>query len=105
MVTLDLIYGVMTNYYHQTFRLSMSRGASIVEKKQMFAVLARHYGHRVMDIRDYMGWRNHGSVCAAVRRMRGYIDVYPKVQREAVELLNQVDKAAGQTYMEFDSAV
>ena len=105
MVTLDLIYGVMTNFYHQTFRLSKSRSPKVAEKKQMFAMLARHYGHRVVDIRDYMGWRNHGSVCLAVRRMQGFIDVYPKVQREAVELLNKVDEAAGQKYPEFDSAV
>lgn len=105
MVTLDLIYGVMTNFYHQTFRLSKSHSPRITEKKQMFAVLARHYGHRVVDIRDYMGWRQHSSVCLAVRRMQGYIDVYPKVQREALELLNMVDDAAGQKYLEFDSAV
>lgn len=105
MVTLELIYGVMTNFYHQTFRLSTSRSPRVAEKKQMFAVLARYYGHRVTAIRDYMGWRNHSSVCAAVRRMQGYIDVYPKVQREAVELLNKVDEAAGQKYLEFDSAV
>ena len=105
MVTLDLIYGVMTNFYHQMFRLSRSHSPKVAEKKQMFAMLARHYGHRVVDIRDYMGWRHHSSVCLAVRRMQGYIDVYPKVQREAVELLNKVDEAAGQKYLEFDSAV
>ena len=105
MVTLDLIYGVMTNFYHLTFRLSRSRSPKVAVKKQMFAMLARHYGHRVVDIRDYMGWRNHGSVCLAVRRMQGYIDVYPKVQREALELLNMVDDAAGQKDLEFDSAV
>lgn len=105
MVTLELIYGVMTDFYHQTFRLSTSRSPRVAEKKQMFAVLARHYGHRVTAIRDYMGWRNHSSVCAAVRRMQGYIDIYPKVQREAVELLERVDNAAGRTYLEFDSAV
>ena len=105
MVTLELIYAVMTDYYRQTFRLSTSRSPKVAEKKQMFAVLARHYGHRVADIRDYMGWRNHGSVCAAVRRMRGFIDVYPKEQREAVELLERVDKAAGEKWLEFDSAV
>ncbi len=105
MVTLELIYGVMTDFYHQAFRLSKSRSPKIAEKKQMFAVLARHYGHRVTAIRDYMGWRNHGSVCAAVRRMQGFIDVYPEVQREAVELLERVDNAAGKTYLEFDSSV
>jgi len=105
MVTLDLIYGVMTNYYHQTFRLSKSRRPDVAEKKAMFAMVARHYGHRVVDIRDYMGWRNHASVCHATKVMRGFVDVYPKVQKETVEILNQVDEAAGQTYMEFDSAV
>lgn len=105
MVTLDLIYGVMTNFYHQTFRLSKSRRPDVAEKKAMFAMVARHYGHRCCDIRDYMEWRHHSSVCLAVRRMQGFIDVYPKVQREALELLNMVDEAAGQKYLEFDSAV
>jgi chromosomal replication initiation ATPase DnaA len=105
MVTLDLIYGVMTNFYHQTFRLSRSRSPKVAEKKQMFAMLARHYGHRVVDIRDYMGWRNHGSVCHATKVMRGFVDVYPKVQKETVEILNSVDKAAGVGYLVFDSAV
>ncbi len=105
MVTLDLIYGVMTNFYHQTFRLSMSRGSNITDKKAMFAMIARHYGHRVVDIRDYMGWRNHASVCHATKVMRGFVDVYPKVQKETVEILNKVDEAAGQKYLEFDSAV
>lgn len=105
MVTLDLIYGVMTNYYHQTFRLSMSHRQDITDKKAMFALVARHYGHRVVDIRDYMGWRNHASVCHATKVMRGFVDVYPKVQKETVEILNKVDKAAGVGYLVFDSAV
>ena len=105
MVTLDLIYGVMMDFYHQMFRLSKSHSPRIAEKKQMFAVIARHYGHRVADIRDYMGWRSHGSVCLAVRRMQGFIDIYPKEQREVVELLSRIDNAAGQSYLEFDSAV
>ena len=105
MVTLDLIYGVMTNFYHQTFRLSKSRRPDVAEKKAMFAMVARHYGHRCCDIRDYMGWRHHSSVCHATKVMRGFVDVYPKVQREAVEILNSVDKAAGVGYLVFDSAV
>ena len=52
-----------------------------------------------------MGWRNHASVCHATKVMRGFVDVYPKVQKETVELLNKVDEAAGQKYLEFDSAV
>lgn len=92
--SLGLIYDEMVKYYHQEFRLSKSHRPAVAEKKAMFATIARHYGYQCIDIRDFMGWRNHGSVSTATKTVRGFIDVYPKVRKEFVEILQRVDEVA-----------
>lgn len=105
MVTLDQIYSVMVNYYHRTFRESTSRIPDVTDKKAMFALIASHYGHKHCDIQEYMGWKSHASVCHATKVMRGYIDVYPALQREFVEILRRVKQAAHTVFLEIDSTV
>ena len=91
MVTLDLIYGVMTNFYHQTFRMSKSHSPRITEKKQMFAAVARRYGAGCVQIARYLGC-SHSNIICSVNRMLGYMDVYPSMRRRYMELRYEFER-------------
>jgi hypothetical protein len=77
-----LLYYIMVEYYDCAFRTLKTRRRDVVEKKMMFAAVARKFGAKYWDIADYMGWVSHATAIHSVRRIGGYIDVYPTSRRE-----------------------
>lgn len=79
---LKLLYDVMADHYGFEFGLLKTRRRSVTEKKQMFAVIARHLGASYRQIATFLGWTNHSTAISACRRMLGFIDVYPAFKKE-----------------------
>ena len=87
------LYDIMveTDPDHIAFRESKCRRRSIVERKQMFAAVARSFGAKWTWIASYMGWSGHGNAVLAAKRMRGYIDVYPAMKERYRELRDEYE--------------
>ena len=94
---LQLLYEVMTNYYHCTFRFAERRTRDITDKRAMFAVVARHFGAKYMEIARFFGIKSHATVWHAVRVAKGYIDVYPAFKKEFNDIVDEFEfrKAVG----------
>lgn len=85
---LELLYLVMveTDPDHILFLSNRRRTRSVVERKQMLAAVARHFGATCQEVLNYIGWRNHTSVLWAVKQTKGYMEVYP-VTRQRFETI------------------
>lgn len=94
---LQLLYSVMVDYYHCTFRFSGRRSRDITDKRAMFAVVARHFGAKYMEIARFFGIKSHATVWHAVRVAKGYIDVYPAFKKEFNDIVDEFEfrKAVG----------
>ena len=86
---LQLLYSVMVDYYHCTFRLSVNRTRDITDKRAMFAVVARHFGAKYMEIARFFGIKSHATVWHAVRVAKGYIDVYPAFKKQFYDISDE----------------
>lgn len=80
---LELLYRVMveTDPDHMPFLSISRRTRPVVERKQMLAAVARHYGTPMGRIAAYVGWNNHTTALFAVRQVKGYMEVYPETLR------------------------
>jgi hypothetical protein len=96
---LELLYEVMSDKCGFLFLSMHRRLPYIVEQKQMFALIARHYGASMETISRFVGWKGTGgsSVISAVRRMQGYMDVYPEYKWQFNAICEEYEyrKAAG----------
>jgi hypothetical protein len=90
---LNILYDIMveTDPDHVTFRDVKCRRRPVVERKQMFAAVARSFGAKWAGIASYMGWRGHGNAVIAAKRMRGYLDVYPAMKRRYREIRDEYE--------------
>lgn len=90
---LALLYKVMVKHYHRAFRHTRTRRRDVVEKKQMFAMVARHYGAKYEDIADFLGWNAHTTAMWAVRQMKGLMEFYPAMRRQFERILEKAGAA------------
>lgn len=88
---LQLLYSVMVDYYHCTFRLSVNRTRDITEKRAMFAVVARQFGARYWEIARYFGLESHSTVIHSVKVAKGYIDVYPAFKKQFNDIVEEFE--------------
>lgn len=86
---LALLYDVMVKHYHRAFRHTRTRRRDVVEKKQMFAIVARHYGAKYEDIADFLGWNAHTTAMWAVRQMKGLMEFYPAIRRQFERIIEK----------------
>ena len=86
---LQLLYEVMTNYYHCTFRFTERRGRDITDKRAMFSVIARHFGAKHIDIAQFLQLKSHSNVVHSVKVMKDYIDVYPAFKKQYVDICDE----------------
>ena len=77
---LQLLYDIMVEDCHYTFRLSTTRERYIVDQKQMFSAVARHFGATYQEIGDFL-LCGHSNVINSVKRTRDCMDVYPEVKK------------------------
>lgn len=87
---LNTLYDIMVEGCHHTFRLTKSRRREVVEQRQMFAAVARSFGAKYTQIAGFLGC-SHSNTIYAVKRMRGYIDVYPAMRRRYRELRDEYE--------------
>ena len=88
---MTMLYDVMVGLCHYTFRFTKSRARHIIEKKQMFAVVARHYGAKYTDIAQFLMLKSHATVIHSVRVMKGYIDVYPAFKKQYNDIVEEFE--------------
>lgn len=90
---LRVLYDIMveTDPDHIAFRAVNCRRRPIVERKQMFATVARSFGAKWDRIASYMGWSGHGNAVLAEKRMRGYLDVYPAMKQRYREIREEYE--------------
>lgn len=87
---LELLYDVMVNYYHCTFRYDKSRRRWVAEKKQMFAFVARRYGFKFTQIAEFLSC-THATVISNYRTMRDLMDIYPSFRKQYYEILDEYE--------------
>jgi len=88
---LQLLYEVMTNYYHCTFRFTERRGRDITDKRAMFSVIARHFGAKHIDIAQFLQLESHSTVIHSVKVAKGYIDVYPAFKKQFNDIVEEFE--------------
>lgn len=88
---LQLLYSVMTEYYHCTFRLSETRTRDITDKRAMFAAIARHYGAKYADIAQFLYLKSHATVIHATKVIIGYMDVYPAFKKQFNDIVEEFE--------------
>lgn len=92
MNDLKILYDVMveTDPDHIPFRAVNTRKLPIVERKQMFALLARDFGATLTKIACFLN-TTHPNVSCSTKRMRGYLDVYPAMKRRYREVRDEFE--------------
>lgn len=90
---LNILYDIMveTDPYHVAFRDVKSRRRPFVERKQMFAAVARSLGAKWLEIAAFLGWNGHSCAVSAAKQMRGYLDVYPAMKRRYREIRDEYE--------------
>ena len=88
---LQLLYSVMVDYYHCTFRLSVNRTRDITEKRAMFVAVARHYGVTYCAIAQFLCRKSHATVIHATKVMLGYMDVYPAFKKQFNDIVEEFE--------------
>ena len=78
---LQLLYDIMVEDCHYTFRLSTTRKRYIVDQKQMFATVARHFGATYQEIGKFL-LCGHSNIINAVKKTHDRMDVYPEMKRQ-----------------------
>lgn len=87
----ELLYQLMTEYYHCTFRFSGRRSRGITDKRAMFAVVARQFGARYWEIARFFGLESHSTVIHSVKVAKGYIDVYPAFKKQFNDIVEEFE--------------
>ena len=79
---LKLLYLVMveTDPDHILFLSNRRRTRPVVERKQMFAAVARNHGASYNDIANFVGWKTHTTAIWAVKTIHGYMEFYLKTK-------------------------
>lgn len=90
---LELLYDIMVEDCHYTFRLCKSRERYIMDQKFIFAAVARHFGATFQEIGDFL-MCNHATVFNLVKRAWGYMDVYPEVKRHYYRIRDEFEYRA-----------
>lgn len=90
---LKLLYIIMLEDCHYTFRFCKSRKRCIMEQKQIFAAVARHFGATFQEIGDFLKC-THATVFNLVKRAWGYMDVYPDVKRRYYRIRDEFEYRA-----------
>ena len=87
---LRLLYCVMVDYYGMNFR-SKSRKRPVADGKSMFAYIARKRGAMLMDVAQYMGWRDHSTAIFAVRKMEDLMSIYPVFKKQYNDIVDEYE--------------
>lgn len=90
---LNTLYDIMveTDPDHVQFLNTKSRKRPIVERKQMFAMVARRFGASWHQISGYLGWESHANAINGARQMQGLTEVYPAMKRRYREIRDEYE--------------
>ncbi len=79
----------MIDYYHFTSFKQKTRRRCVVEKKMMFALIARRHGATLPQITDFFGWVSHATAINAVEKMGSFVEIYPKFRQQLADIERQ----------------